>query len=43
MVDRFVVRFRYVEEQLLKQGRRVEDASLSELDALWDEAKKTLP
>ncbi|MGC8833708.1 MAG: nucleoside triphosphate pyrophosphohydrolase [Armatimonadota bacterium] len=43
MVDRFIVRFRYVEDQLSKQGRRVEDASLSELDALWNEAKKALP
>lgn len=41
--DRFGRRFRYMEEQLEAQGRAVKDASLDEQNALWDEAKRTLP
>ena len=37
---KFMERFRYIEKQLAGQGRRPEEASLAEMDALWDEAKK---
>jgi MazG family protein len=37
---KFMTRFRYIEEQLARQGRRPEDATLGEMDALWDEAKR---
>ena len=36
---KFERRFRYIEAQLRLQGRRPEHATLSELDALWDDAK----
>lgn len=36
---KFERRFRYIEAQLELQGRRPEHATLTELDALWDDAK----
>ena len=36
---RFARRFRSIEAALAKDGRKPEDATLEEMDALWDEAK----
>ena len=36
---KFERRFGYIERALSAQGRSLESASLSEMDALWDEAK----
>lgn len=36
---KFMRRFKSIEEALAKQGRKPEDATLEEMDALWDEAK----
>ena len=38
--DKFDRRFRYVESSVKQQGRALNDASLEEMDALWEEAKK---
>lgn len=40
--QRFLRRFGYIEQQLQQSGRAMADASLEELDALWDEAKVQL-
>ena len=40
---KFERRFAYIETQLAAQGRGLEEASLEEMDALWNEAKKTDP
>jgi MazG family protein len=37
---KFVRRFRSIEQALAKEGRRCEDATLEEMDQLWDEAKE---
>jgi nucleoside triphosphate diphosphatase len=37
---KFVRRFRSIEQALAKEGRRCEDATLEEMDRLWDEAKE---
>jgi ATP diphosphatase len=37
---KFERRFGYIERTLAAQGRSLEDASLTEMDALWDEAKE---
>ena len=37
--NRFERRFEYIETTLSREGRRPEDASLDELEALWQEAK----
>ncbi len=37
--DKFVRRFASIERALAKDGRKPEDATLEEMDALWDEAK----
>jgi ATP diphosphatase len=36
---KFLRRFATVEEALAKDGRKAEDATLEEMDRLWDEAK----
>lgn len=37
---KFERRFRFIEQALREAGRPIENCSLDELDALWDEAKK---
>jgi tetrapyrrole methylase family protein/MazG family protein len=37
--EKFFRRFRYVESAIKRQGREMKSASLSEMDALWEEAK----
>ena len=37
--NKFRSRFNYVEQQTIRQGRNLRDMSLSEMDALWNEAK----
>ena len=37
---KFDRRFRHIESAIKRQGRELRDASLAEMDALWDEAKK---
>ncbi len=36
---KFVRRFKSIEDALAKEGRKPEDATLEEMDELWDEAK----
>lgn len=40
---KFERRFAYIETDLAKRGRSLKDASLQEMDALWNEAKATDP
>ncbi len=37
--ERFISRFSYIEQALHQQGRQLKDASLADMDALWEEAK----
>jgi tetrapyrrole methylase family protein / MazG family protein len=39
--EKFSRRFRYVESAIKRQGRELRNASLAEMDALWEEAKKS--
>ena len=39
--QKFIRRFGYVEQKAKEQGRALKDMTLAEMDALWDEAKKT--
>jgi MazG family protein len=39
-LERFVDRFRFVERELERQGRSPHDASLEEMEALWQQAKR---
>jgi ATP diphosphatase len=36
---KFERRFAYIEQTIMAKGRSLEDASLAEMDALWNEAK----
>ncbi len=38
--DKFTARFRHIERELDAQGVSLDDASLEQMDALWDDAKK---
>lgn len=40
---KFEKRFAYIERALAAQGRSLEDATLEEMDAFWNEAKKEKP
>jgi len=37
---KFVERFRRIESELARQGKRPEDSTLEEMDALWERAKQ---
>ena len=39
-INRFEQRFQHVEDTLHSQGRRMNNATLEEMDTLWEEAKK---
>lgn len=39
--DKFIARFRRVEEQAAREGRSLEGMTLEELDRLWETAKRT--
>jgi len=38
-VSKFIRRFEYIEQQSAKEGKKLEDMSLAEMDVLWNEAK----
>ena len=38
--EKFVRRFGYIETELAKLGREPKDCNLSEMDALWNQAKE---
>lgn len=40
--NKFAKRFRYIEEQLEKSGKKITDAAFEEMDSLWEESKKHL-
>lgn len=39
--QKFIRRFNYVEAKAKEQGRRLQDMTLAEMDALWNEAKRS--
>ncbi|MBA3900389.1 MAG: nucleoside triphosphate pyrophosphohydrolase, partial [Bacteroidetes bacterium] len=40
--QKFIKRFKYIEEQAKKMNRKMEDMTLGEMDKLWNEAKIVL-
>jgi tetrapyrrole methylase family protein / MazG family protein len=38
-INKFIKRFEYVEQESIKQGKSLENTSLSEMEELWDKAK----
>jgi len=38
--DRFIERFSFIEKELEKQGKKPSQASLEEMDSLWEKAKE---
>lgn len=41
--QRFIARFRHMEESIAPSGRKLEDLNPDELDKLWEQAKASLP
>lgn len=39
-IKKFVKRFKFVEENLLKQDKNLNDSTLDEMNALWEDSKK---
>ena len=39
--SKFIRRFNYLEDHTLKAGRKLTDMTLAEMDAIWEEAKKS--
>lgn len=39
-IDKFINRFRYIEETALQKGKKLDKMTLQEMDELWNEAKK---
>jgi len=39
-IERFIERFRYIEERAAEQGRSLDEMTLAEMDDLWNEAKR---
>lgn len=37
---KFIKRFKYIEDQTNRQGKKLKELSLEQMDAFWDEAKK---
>lgn len=38
--QKFIKRFNYIEQEAKKQGKKLKDMTLAEMDVLWEEAKK---
>jgi len=39
-IERFIARFRHIEQRVAEQDRHLEEMTLAEMDALWEEAKQ---
>ncbi len=39
--EKFIRRFQYIERKVTEAGKKLNDMTLGEMDALWDEAKKS--
>mgnify|MGYP000947694277 CR=1 FL=1 len=41
-IKKFIYRFEYIEKESLKDGKKLEEMTLEEMDKLWNKAKKNL-
>jgi tetrapyrrole methylase family protein/MazG family protein len=39
-IEKFISRFHYIETSLQKRGKSIYQSNLSEMDCLWEEAKR---
>ena len=42
-IKKFISRFEYIEQESLKEGKKLEEMTLEEMDKLWNKAKKNIP
>lgn len=41
-IEKFIKRFKYIEEELETRGKKVTESDLAEMDAIWNESKNTI-
>ncbi len=41
-IEKFIKRFRYIEDTLRDKGKKITESNLEEMDEIWNEAKKTI-
>ncbi len=41
-IEKFIKRFNYIEQELDNRGKKITESNLAEMDAIWNEAKKTI-
>jgi tetrapyrrole methylase family protein/MazG family protein len=39
-IEKFIKRFKYIESEVVRKGKKLSDMSLAEMDVFWEEAKK---
>jgi len=39
-VDKFIARFQYIENEVERSNRHLEEMTLEEMDMLWEESKE---
>jgi uncharacterized protein YabN with tetrapyrrole methylase and pyrophosphatase domain len=42
-ITKYINRFHFIEETLKEKGKKITESNLEEMDAIWNEAKKTMP
>ncbi len=42
-INKYLKRFRYIEETLEKKGKKITESNLEEMDGIWNESKKFIP
>ncbi len=38
-IEKFILRFKFIEREVLKSGKEIEDMSIEELDSIWERSK----
>jgi tetrapyrrole methylase family protein/MazG family protein len=41
-IDKYIKRFRHIESELEKRGKKITESNLEEMDGIWNEAKKII-
>lgn len=41
-IEKYIKRFRYIEQEIENRGRKITESNLEEMDAIWNESKKII-
>jgi MazG family protein len=42
-ITKYIKRFKYIEKELKKRGKKITESNLEEMDVIWNESKKFIP